>query len=154
MIISRAYTLGGDGNINFTDEYNISDWAFPAISELYNNNIIIGYEDGSFMPLAPITRAETVQILDRIYKDDPMFNSTSDDDDWYINSMISGNTGSSNSGSGYNTPVNPNVRPTSKPNTDDKDLSQDDSIYELNPEHIAIDDETYLHYMVLSIRKN
>ncbi len=145
VIISRAYTLSGGGNTNFIDEYNISDWAFSAISELYNNNIIIGYEDGSFMPLAPITRAETVQILDRIYKDDPMFNSSSDDD-WYISSMISGNTGSGNSGNGYNSPVNPNVRPTAKPNTDDKDLSQDDSIYELNPEHIAMDDETCLHY--------
>lgn len=66
-IIARAYDLGNDlTDISFTDQNQIADWSLNYIKILYNQNIIAGYPDGSFMPQAPITRAETVQMLDRV----------------------------------------------------------------------------------------
>ncbi len=71
-VISRAYGISGGGSGSFTDSAQISDWAKTYVSQLSSNNIIKGYEDGSFRPQSPITRAETVQILDRVSVDESL----------------------------------------------------------------------------------
>lgn len=56
----------------FTDENNFPDvaterWSNKAISTVANGNYINGYEDGTFRPAQPITRAEFVTIAARAY---------------------------------------------------------------------------------------
>ena len=41
-------------------------WAYKAIEELAEKGIINGYEDGTFKPDAPITRAEVAAIISRM----------------------------------------------------------------------------------------
>ena len=48
---------------NFTDADDIADYALEPINILYRLEIIKGYEDGSFKPNAPITRAEAAKII-------------------------------------------------------------------------------------------
>ncbi len=71
-VISRAYVISDGRGGSFTDSAQISDWARTYVSQLSANNIIRGYEDGSFRPKNPITRAETVQILDRVSSDESL----------------------------------------------------------------------------------
>lgn len=52
-----------DGSANFSDMYG-SKFA-DSISKSYTNGLIQGYEDGTFRPNNPITRAEIAVILDR-----------------------------------------------------------------------------------------
>lgn len=96
-IIARAYSLSNStADIYFVDQDQIGDWALPYIKQLYSNNIIVGYPDGSFMPKSSITRAETVQILDRV----DLNASTSDDiTSSLVNMLSGGSTGGSSFGS-------------------------------------------------------
>ncbi len=48
---------------SFTDGETISDWAKSAVRTMYQNQIINGYPDGSFRPVASITRAEACHII-------------------------------------------------------------------------------------------
>ncbi len=98
-IISRAYNLSGSGSINFTDSYQISDWAVSYVAQLCANNIIRGYEDGSFRPQDPITRAETVQILDRVSYEPLPTLEPDNNDDFYMNNMLGSNTSFGGGGS-------------------------------------------------------
>ncbi|WP_020619692.1 S-layer homology domain-containing protein [Paenibacillus daejeonensis] len=50
----------------FTDGRDIPGWAADAVSEAVHSGIFVGYEDGSFRPGAPITRAELAVILYRL----------------------------------------------------------------------------------------
>ena len=47
----------------FTDKDLISDYAKDAVSAMAGENVISGYEDGSFMPQKAITRSETARII-------------------------------------------------------------------------------------------
>ena len=55
----------------FKQEYNFTDirghWAENYINEFYNNGYINGYEDNTFKPENPITRAEFVKIFNRVF---------------------------------------------------------------------------------------
>lgn len=65
-VIARAQkyaTIPVDGM--FSDVTN-DDWAKDYITTLASMNIVSGYEDGSFGTYAPITRAETVAIINRV----------------------------------------------------------------------------------------
>lgn len=63
-IIAKTYgATSQDGKIKFTDISN--HWAKPYITYLTENNIINGYQDGTFQPDAQITRAEAVAIINR-----------------------------------------------------------------------------------------
>ncbi len=42
-------------------------WAKPAIEDIYGNGRIEGYEDGTFRPDQPVTRAETAKIINSFY---------------------------------------------------------------------------------------
>ena len=52
---------------NFTD-VDADDWYNTPISTLSSMGIIVGYNDGSFQPNAPITRAEFAAIAVRFYQ--------------------------------------------------------------------------------------
>ena len=41
-------------------------WAYKAIMELAEMGLINGYEDGSFQPNKPVTRAEVATIIARL----------------------------------------------------------------------------------------
>lgn len=51
---------------SFIDFAFVSDYASDAVSALSENGILSGYEDKSFKPQNPITRAETAVILSRV----------------------------------------------------------------------------------------
>jgi len=67
-IVSRIAKLEGDvaaADI-FTDKNKISNWALALVGAAAKAEIIKGYDDNSFRPQNPITRAEAVVTLDRI----------------------------------------------------------------------------------------
>lgn len=49
----------------FTDEDQFANWNRDAIHTMNNNGIMTGFEDGSFGPNEPVTRAQLAVILDR-----------------------------------------------------------------------------------------
>lgn len=50
-------------NTSFADIDDVSDYAVEAVSKLSAAKIINGYEDGSFKPLNPATRAEAAKLI-------------------------------------------------------------------------------------------
>ncbi|HHW36308.1 MAG TPA: hypothetical protein GXX18_03315 [Bacillales bacterium] len=69
VILNRAYKLQGETNKTFTD-VNASHWAAKDIAILAANNVTGGYEDGSFKPSKPTTRAEFSSFMERVIKMD------------------------------------------------------------------------------------
>lgn len=65
-VIARAqrYDLISYNNI-FTDVTE-NDWAKDYIETFADKNIVSGYEDGTFGPYSPLTRAEAVAIINRV----------------------------------------------------------------------------------------
>ena len=59
-----ALTAGGEGR-DFPDGDQIASWAREAVDVLSSLGLINGTDGGSFAPGRPITRGETVTILDR-----------------------------------------------------------------------------------------
>ena len=53
------------GTLNFTDMENAKPWAKNAVQEAASYGLIMGYEDGRFLPDNTITRAEAAEILYR-----------------------------------------------------------------------------------------
>lgn len=47
-------------------------WAQPCIEQLVQNDIITGYEDGTFRPNAPVTRAEFATMLGKAFPNAPI----------------------------------------------------------------------------------
>ncbi len=68
-------------------DVNQGDWFNTAVSTLTGMDIIIGYEDGTFRPNEPITRAEFVTIATRFYdytaEYEPGGFTDVDEDAWY-----------------------------------------------------------------------
>lgn len=62
-IITRFVGVTG-GSAPFTDV--AGHWAYGNIAQAYKNGWINGYEDGSFRPDNPITRAETFAMVNRM----------------------------------------------------------------------------------------
>ncbi|MBP1993821.1 DUF4838 domain-containing protein [Paenibacillus eucommiae] len=69
VIIARLLELdvqAGDAAVSsFTDAQQIPQWSKGAVAAVAAAQIMEGYEDGSFKPLASITRAEVVVTLER-----------------------------------------------------------------------------------------
>ncbi len=64
VILSRILTLPQrESTLPFGDAAQIPDWARQAVSLLKENGLISGYDDGTFQPSNPITRAEAFYIL-------------------------------------------------------------------------------------------
>ncbi len=73
VIITRAadslgITLGGGKNANLADFEDVSDYAKEAVSRLAAAGIMVGDENGRFMPSAPATRAQAAKIISLIWR--------------------------------------------------------------------------------------
>lgn len=69
-ILDRVFLLKSknDGLNSLNDSAGISNYAKDAVRALVNAGAISGYPDGSFKPNNPITRAETIKIIDELIK--------------------------------------------------------------------------------------
>ena len=67
VFISKYLGISSNNNSNFLDSYDIPSYAIPYVNALVDSGYISGYEDGTFKPNNPITRAETVFIIDKAY---------------------------------------------------------------------------------------
>ena len=65
VLLTRLLEPGEGDPPSFTDGDQIAYWAANAVSLVAAAGIVGGYPDGSFRPGSPITRAETVIVLDR-----------------------------------------------------------------------------------------
>lgn len=65
MILVNAYDLKGTYSKTYKDVSN-KRWSYKYISTLAANNITIGYNDETFRPLNPLTRAQFSVFLSRI----------------------------------------------------------------------------------------
>lgn len=63
-IIQRAYNLKGESNLSFKD-VSTSHWAYRTIQLVAANGITFGYDDQTFRPSNPTTRAEFSVFLHR-----------------------------------------------------------------------------------------
>ncbi|WP_235941606.1 carbohydrate binding domain-containing protein [Paenibacillus puerhi] len=67
-------------------------WAQAAVEEMNKSGLMNGYEDGSFKPNQPISRAEFITVLDRIFgfngNTSTKFKDVSPDD-WYYSTITS-----------------------------------------------------------------
>jgi len=66
FLVMLVRTLGLEGGLEalpFVDEGKIGSWAKEAVATAVQKGIVAGYEDGSFRPDAPITRAEMAVML-------------------------------------------------------------------------------------------
>ena len=55
-----------EGNLNFNDNYLIDKEYISQIAKAVSKHIISGYEDGTFRPQEPITRAEVATMISRL----------------------------------------------------------------------------------------
>lgn len=68
VIVSRLRTLPtASSSPVFTDAEAIADWSRPAIVGSIEAKVMVGYPDGTFRPLTPITRAEALMILNKAF---------------------------------------------------------------------------------------
>lgn len=66
-IISNLYEFENSANgVAIKDLNKISPWAADGVVKLLSNNIMSGYEDGSFGGKTPMNRAECIVVLDRV----------------------------------------------------------------------------------------
>jgi uncharacterized repeat protein (TIGR02543 family) len=67
----KCSTLGQKGEISYRD---VADdyWAAEAILAIKPFGIMEGYEDGTFKPNAPLTRAQAVKVLNRLFNRGPL----------------------------------------------------------------------------------
>ena len=67
VILYRATLLAGKTyetkKENFTDFDDVSDYAKEAVAYMAGTGIINGFEDGSFNPKAPATRAQAAKLI-------------------------------------------------------------------------------------------
>jgi len=64
-LLSRVFSRPGKPGSGFTD-VKPGHWAYDAIISMQGQGLINGYDDGSFRPEAPVTRAEFSAMLARI----------------------------------------------------------------------------------------
>lgn len=70
VMLTKAFHIAPSSNAaSFKDEAAIAAWAKDAVGALAAKHIIGGTPDGSFKPLANLTRAEAVTMFDKLAKD-------------------------------------------------------------------------------------
>lgn len=71
QVVCFIYRFAGspssDGFVKFSDAEKVSAWASKAVSWAEENEIIAGYEDGSFHPKDNVTRAEAATLISMLY---------------------------------------------------------------------------------------
>jgi len=69
-ILIKALNIkaNNDVNLKFTDSQKIPDWVKEYLAAAQENNIIIGYEDGSFRPDNKMTRSEATTMIMKAFK--------------------------------------------------------------------------------------
>ncbi len=95
-IISRFYKTENLEQTPLTDIEN--SWAKNAITNLYNNGVLSGYEDKTFKPNRTATRAEFVSLVNRLIKRPPgyVMDKTYPDlkpEHWAYNDMMNASNG-------------------------------------------------------------
>lgn len=68
-LLSAAYGFQATGNAHFYD-VKVGHWANADIAAMFENNITVGYPDGSFKPNNPTNRAEFSVFLARALNED------------------------------------------------------------------------------------
>jgi len=65
VVVVKAFHIEEDPQFEFMfkDNGEISEWALKYVRAAASNKVVIGYEDGTFRPGNPITRAEVCTIL-------------------------------------------------------------------------------------------
>lgn len=66
VTLVNAFSLTGQGELNFKDQAEIAVWAKEAVAALASNGYAQGQADNKFAPKANITRAEVVKLLDNV----------------------------------------------------------------------------------------
>ena len=57
-----------NSSVKFTDDADISDWAYEAVYKMQANGIIQGYEDQSFRPAVHLTKEQAIAMIYRLEK--------------------------------------------------------------------------------------
>ncbi|MDY3617637.1 S-layer homology domain-containing protein [Agathobaculum sp.] len=65
VLVGRLLDVSGDAELSYTDAAAVSGYAKPYIGALTTRGLLRGQPDGSFAPLASITRAESASLLFR-----------------------------------------------------------------------------------------
>jgi len=78
LTLASQLTVFSDGNNlltrpTFTDVAE-HDWFFPYVKEMSIRGIVQGYDDGTFGPEKPITRAEAAKIIHQTILQNPLIN--------------------------------------------------------------------------------
>lgn len=63
VVLVRLLELTAEGKDEFTDHNEIAPWAVDAVKIVAAAGIVAGYPDSTFKPQSPITRAETIVML-------------------------------------------------------------------------------------------
>lgn len=66
LMAARACGLSANSTAEFSDGDDISPWAEEAVAALTEKGMIQGFEDGTFRPKQPATRAQSAVILLRL----------------------------------------------------------------------------------------
>jgi hypothetical protein len=70
VMISKAFNIANSSDsTSFKDEGKVAEWAKGSVNALVSKKIINGLPDGTFMPLAPLTRAAAVTIFNNFIQD-------------------------------------------------------------------------------------
>ena len=64
-VIIRALDCTKTNNSNPFSDISVSDWYYDSVLAAFENELITGYNDGSFMPQSSITRQEAMAIVVR-----------------------------------------------------------------------------------------
>ncbi|UHA73810.1 S-layer homology domain-containing protein [Paenibacillus sp. 481] len=65
-VIHASNLVGEVGDHQFADQYQVSDWANKAVTDLAGMEMVQGYEDGTFRPLNDLNRAEAAALIYRL----------------------------------------------------------------------------------------
>ncbi len=66
VLLMRALKLQPAGGLGFTDAGQVAAWAVPGVEAAVTAGYMLGYPDGTFRPLAPVTRAQAATVLARV----------------------------------------------------------------------------------------
>ncbi|WNQ13876.1 S-layer homology domain-containing protein [Paenibacillus aurantius] len=66
-MLARWYSLPSKGTASFSD-VSPGRWSANSIAAVQENGLVNGFEDGTFRPAEPLTRAQMAAVLDRLSK--------------------------------------------------------------------------------------